>query len=186
MCRWINDAVAQIIQLVPKGVDRVSLMLYDLGGDEKGKGVEGNGNMGEFRIHESYFFDLSRFPKGVKKEDFWIEMEREGNGEDIKEKGKGKGVEGDLWVDIEEQLRGAVGRWVVVDGSLRDLPPDCRVGVTVELEKGKGGAVLGVSFVLFPSRLLLLISHFMYSSTCFVCKFSSPPLSLFLLKKHTF
>lgn len=116
---------------------------------------------GEIQILERYLFDLSLFPPTPSKEDFHTEIERESNGDEAVSisKKKSENKTEVLMVDIEEQLRGAVGRLAMVGGKLGLLPVGCTFSVVVEL-KDNGGEVapLGVSDY-FSS--LFSFSHFL-------------------------
>ena len=138
VCEWINDAVSACEKEIAAGrVERVSLVVYDIGGQQtenrETKGAK------DAEVIERWVFDIGSWPV-VSLDDRLVEFEEDD--------GQAKEVDADKahihaadeeekskirMVDIEEQLRGTIRKLGHTAEKMPKLPADCTYTLVVEL-----------------------------------------------------
>lgn len=138
VCEWINDAVSACEKEIAAGrVERVSFVIYDIGGNQNDKGESKGGK--DAKVVERWVFDIGSWPV-VSSDDRLVEFEEDG--------GRGKEIEAEKahiyeadeeakskirMVDIEEQLRGTIRKLGHTAERMPKLPEECTYTLAVEL-----------------------------------------------------
>lgn len=175
VCRWVSDAVSAVVaQLRTAAVERVVFVVHQGGSSSSGgKGkATGNGKQGErsFVVLERWIFDVAGFPE-------WPSGEPGDGGDGLGDQGGGDGhnsdgkpedadedtgenddmddvendveEEGIVWDDINEALRGALGRLANTAEKMPRLPDGCPFTLAIEL-RDEASPPIGVRLRLFP------------------------------------
>lgn len=178
VCQWINDAVDAVMAQVAKGaVERVAVVIHSSpSASPETTAAPQQPSPGS--VLERWMFDVSRFPswpgglealrnfRGGEGED--LQRDDEDPGEDDNGSGNGDGngnenpadaaatVENEPpmainWVDVDEQLRGAVRRIAYGGEKMDALPEGCTFAVAVELRE-EAAAPIGHPQPWIPSQ----------------------------------
>lgn len=172
VCQWINDAVDAVMAQVAKGsAERVAVVIHGPPSSSPVKNPSAQ-QLAPGSILERWMFDVSRFPSWPGGLDA-LKNFRGGEGEDLQrededpvEDDNGSGdenpagapaaVESDPavvvnWVDVDEQLRGAVRRMAYAGEKMEALPEGCTFTVAVELRE-EAAAPIGHPQPWIPSQ----------------------------------
>lgn len=172
VCEWINDAVDAVMVQVAKGtVERVAVVIHSSPNSSPVKSASTQ-QLAPGSVLERWMFDVSRFPSwpgGIEAlknfrggADEGLQRDEEEPGDDDNGSGDehpadvGAAVENDPpvpvnWVDVDEQLRGAVRRIAYAGEKMEALPEGCTFTVAVELRE-EAAAPIGHPQPWIPSQ----------------------------------
>lgn len=177
VCQWINDAVDAVMAQIAKGsVERVAVVIHSSPNSSPAKSPLAQ-QLAPGSVLERWMFDVSRFPSwpgGLEA----LKNFRGGEGEDLQQRDdedaaeddNGSGDENNFtdgaaaaaaiendpavavnWVDVDEQLRGAVRRIAYAGEKMHALPEGCTFTVAVELRE-EAAAPIGHPQPWIPSQ----------------------------------